>query len=202
MPRNLKLYITGVVTLSAVALVVATRSLFPRSRHRPHIRHRNIPGVTVAVERQPTQLQIFAGILFWTVLTLVGVRTARSSFREVHSSALPWRQSWRRCRSAVPPSEVGSRRSDTTEMREIRGRIPWYGSLANHAGAIPAAIAGGVVQVSVISDFGEPPSATIRRRASSRRWLLRRRVLRAQCQQSLGTLLALRTGPSNSRQLS
>src|SRR5204863_1571732 len=29
-----------------------------------------------------------------------------------------------------------------TEMREIRGRIPWYGTLANHAGIVLPAIAG------------------------------------------------------------
>ena len=29
-----------------------------------------------------------------------------------------------------------------TEMRELRGRIPWYGTLANHAGIALPAIAG------------------------------------------------------------
>jgi putative nucleotidyltransferase with HDIG domain len=33
----------------------------------------------------------------------------------------------------------------TTEVRELRGRIPWYGTLANHAGIALPAIVGGVV---------------------------------------------------------
>src|SRR5215210_3471356 len=34
----------------------------------------------------------------------------------------------------------------TTEWREVRGRIPWYGTLANHAViALPAALGGVVV---------------------------------------------------------
>jgi putative nucleotidyltransferase with HDIG domain len=38
----------------------------------------------------------------------------------------------------------------STEMRELRGRIPWYGTLANHAGiALPAVIAG-VVQLWIV----------------------------------------------------
>ncbi len=36
----------------------------------------------------------------------------------------------------------------TTEVRELRGRVPWYGSLANHAGLmIPAIVAGMVMRV-------------------------------------------------------
>jgi len=34
----------------------------------------------------------------------------------------------------------------TTEVREIRGRIPWYGTLANHAGLVIPAIVAGVLQ--------------------------------------------------------
>jgi putative nucleotidyltransferase with HDIG domain len=33
----------------------------------------------------------------------------------------------------------------TTEMRELRGRIPWYGSLANHAGIVLPALLGAYV---------------------------------------------------------
>ena len=36
MPRNLKLYITAVVTLSAIALVVATRLFPPKVASRSH----------------------------------------------------------------------------------------------------------------------------------------------------------------------
>ena len=33
----------------------------------------------------------------------------------------------------------------TTEIRELRGRMPWYGTLANHAGMMLPAIAAGLV---------------------------------------------------------
>ena len=51
MPRNLKLYITAVVTLSAIALVVATRLFPPESRIALTFAVGNIPGVTVAAAR-------------------------------------------------------------------------------------------------------------------------------------------------------
>ncbi len=38
----------------------------------------------------------------------------------------------------------------TTEMRELRGRIPWYGTLANHAGIVLPAIVGGVVRYAIV----------------------------------------------------
>jgi putative nucleotidyltransferase with HDIG domain len=39
----------------------------------------------------------------------------------------------------------------STEMREIRGRIPWYGTLANHAGLALPAIAAGVARLAIIN---------------------------------------------------
>ncbi|MHB8459456.1 MAG: HD-GYP domain-containing protein [Candidatus Limnocylindrales bacterium] len=37
-------------------------------------------------------------------------------------------------------------------MRELRGRIPWYGTLANHAGIVLPAILGGIVRVKLLGD--------------------------------------------------
>ena len=36
----------------------------------------------------------------------------------------------------------------TTELREIRGRVPWYGTLANHAGIVIPAAAAGLVMLA------------------------------------------------------
>ena len=33
----------------------------------------------------------------------------------------------------------------TTEIREVRGDVPWYGTAANHAGMVLPAILGGVL---------------------------------------------------------
>ena len=82
----------------------------------------------------------------------------------------------------------------TTEMRELRGRIPWYGSLANHAGAILPAIVGGVVQVwLLVVDVG----ARLNRRSSRvcRDVVAERRSVGLNVAIASG-LLALRTGQS------
>jgi putative nucleotidyltransferase with HDIG domain len=42
----------------------------------------------------------------------------------------------------------------TTEVRELRGRIPWYGTLVNHAGAVLPAVVGGVFRAGIVTVFG------------------------------------------------
>jgi len=44
----------------------------------------------------------------------------------------------------------------TTELREVRGRIPWYGTLANHAGIVLPATAGGLVMELLGRHSGMP----------------------------------------------
>src|SRR6476620_12130956 len=149
MPRNLKLYITGVVTLSAVALLVATR-LFPaENRIALTFTVGEIPGVTGSAT-PPASVQVVAGILFWTVLTLlasaVPVRLPRGTHRAVAMAPIVAAMSLGGPAVGGWVAAIG-----TTEMRELRGRIPWYGSLANHAGATLPAIAGGVAQVAFVS---------------------------------------------------
>jgi HD-GYP domain-containing protein (c-di-GMP phosphodiesterase class II) len=39
-------------------------------------------------------------------------------------------------------------------MRELRGRVPWYGALANHAGIVLPAIAGGLIVAVARRQFG------------------------------------------------
>ena len=135
MPRSLKLYITGVVTASAIALAIAT----------PLFRH--VDGIALVPLGQtgaPTTAQVLLGIAFWTVLTLV-------------SSALPVQmpRGTQQAVSIAPilgPIFLGGpavggwvAAIGTTEYREIRGRIPWYGTLANHAGVVLPAVVAGVL---------------------------------------------------------
>ncbi len=40
----------------------------------------------------------------------------------------------------------------TIEVREIRGSIPWYGTVANHAGIVPPAVAAGLVAEAIGTD--------------------------------------------------
>lgn len=129
MSKSLKLYIAGVVAAGAFALV-ATTFLFEVD-----------PRIGVA-DSLPEELSTLLGILFWVALALVTsalpVRMPRGTLVAV--SVAPILAS-----IALGGPAVGAwvAAIGTTEVRELRGRIPWYGTLANHAGLVlPAALAG------------------------------------------------------------
>jgi putative nucleotidyltransferase with HDIG domain len=151
MPQSLKIYIAGVVTLSAIALVVATFVFAPDAR----IALRTsglIPSLGVPI---PTQTEILAGVVFWTALTLIAsAMPVKLPFGSQQAVALA---------PVVAAMVLGGpavggwvAALGTTELRELRGRIPWYGSLANHAGAALPAIVGGIVRVGIIKSVGGP----------------------------------------------
>ena len=131
MSKPLKLYITGVVALSALALIVTTL-LFPID----HLLGAGFAGLG--------QYADVAGLIFWSLVTLAAsalpVRMPRGTLIGVSIAPLiaatflggPTAGGW--------VALIG-----TTEMRELRGRIPWYGTLANHAGLVLPAIAAGLV---------------------------------------------------------
>ena len=135
MTRSLKLYIAGVVALSGIALI-ATTLLF------------KIDEPLGAGFGALGDLAPVAGLAFWTLLMLVAsampVRMPRGTLVGVAMAPLiaatylggPTAGAW--------VSLIGS-----TELREVRGRIPWYGTLANHAGiTLPAVIAGLVMRLA------------------------------------------------------
>ncbi len=134
MPTKLKLYIIGVVATSAIALAATTR-LIPVE-----------DGVALTVGPFGS-LSTQAGLAFWCAVTLIAsalpVRMPRGTMVGVSIAPLiaatvlggPTAGAW--------VALIG-----TTEVRELRGRVPWYGSLANHAGLmIPAMVAGMVMRV-------------------------------------------------------
>ena len=135
MPRSLKLLILGVVAASALALVAATLAF-------PLYASIALPNPEEGVE--PSQAAILTGVLFWILLTLV-------------ASALPV-QMPRGTKQAVsiapivgslilggPAAGVWVAALGTTEIRELRGRVPWYGTLVNHAAVTLPAFAAGLV---------------------------------------------------------
>jgi len=138
MPRSLKLYIAGVVTLSAIALVVATL-VFPAERQ--------IALVVSGDGLTPSNSEILLGVAFWTVLTLIAsalpVRLPLGTQQAVAMAPVlaaitlggPAVGGW--------VAAIGS-----TEVREVRGRIPWYGTLANHAGLVLPAIFAGIARLT------------------------------------------------------
>jgi len=75
----------------------------------------------------------------------------------------------------------------TTEVRELRGRIPWYGSLANHAGLVIPAVAGGLVLQATRGLADGPIAQFLIAMVSATCFLVLNLLLAS-------TLLALRTG--------
>src|SRR5258705_4596081 len=134
MSKALKLYITGLVAFSAIALI-GTSLVFGID-----------PRIAIEFDGRfgQSQIEIVAGLSFWIVVTLF-------------ASALPVRMpggllvavSIAPCIAAMtlggPAAGALVALIGTTEVREIRGRIPWFGTLANHAGIVVPAVVGGVL---------------------------------------------------------
>jgi putative nucleotidyltransferase with HDIG domain len=134
LPRSLKLYITLLVALSAVALV-ATSFVFGIQSE-------------IAIELDgangASRLETLLGLGFWTTVTALasalpvrmpkGMLVTVSIAPVIAATALggPAAGGW--------IALIGS-----TEVREIRGRVPWYGTLVNHAGIVLPAVVGGLV---------------------------------------------------------
>ncbi len=142
MSRPLALFIVGLVAVSAVALVAASLVYGFDSRI----------GVPAGSDQA---LGIALGLLFWIVVTLV-------------TSALPVKVpggvmiavAVAPCLAAMnlggPAAGGWVALIGSTELRELRGEIPWYGSLSNHAGIVLPAVAGGVVLKALVPDPSNP----------------------------------------------
>jgi putative nucleotidyltransferase with HDIG domain len=124
------------VVLGAIALV-ATTQLFPPE-----------PSIAIRFETEapaaPTSLEVAIGIVFWILIALAASALPVSLPRGTHLgvSTAPILASLVLGGPAVAAwvAAIG-----TTEMREVRGRIPWYGTLANHAGIVVPAVVAAVV---------------------------------------------------------
>jgi len=148
MPRFLRLYIGGVVVISAIALIAAT----PLFEADPAIAIRVTSSVTAAAR---TDFEILLGVGFWTLLTLIGsafpVQLPRGTHQAV--AVAPIMASMFLGGPAVGGwvAAIG-----TTEMRELRGRIPWYGTLANHAGLVLPAVLAGTLREGMLLVWSGP----------------------------------------------
>jgi putative nucleotidyltransferase with HDIG domain len=136
MPRSLKLYVGSVVVTGVIALVAATFLFDPYD----DIAIRFGSGLG-----RPSGLEILAGIVFWTVLALVGsafpVVLPRGTQQAVAIAPIMGSLILGGPEVAAWVAAIG-----TTELRELRGRIPWYGTLANHAGLLVPAVVAGIVR--------------------------------------------------------
>jgi len=131
MPKSLVLYVAGVVAASAIALVVTTLA-FPVK-----------PAIALPVGAQITGDGTLTGVIFWILLTMlasaVPVRLPNGSMITVSTAPIVASMTLGGPAAAGWVAAIG-----TTELREIRGQIPWYGTLSNHAGTVLPAIAGGL----------------------------------------------------------
>ncbi len=147
MPRLLKLYIASVVAVGAIALTAAT--LVFHAEPEVAIRVASAPGAT------PTDVEVLLGMAFWTILTLIGSAFPVQLPRGTHQAVAiaPIMASMFLGGPAVGGwvAAIG-----TTEMREVRGRIPWYGTLANHAGLVIPAILAGSLREGLLLVWGGP----------------------------------------------
>jgi HD-GYP domain-containing protein (c-di-GMP phosphodiesterase class II) len=139
MPKSLSIYIAGLVTVGALALAITSFVIPVDASIRLNL-------------FAPEELDVIGGIAFWTGLTLLasaqpvrmprGVLVATSIAPIVAAMALggPTAAGW--------VALIG-----TTEYRELSGRVPWYGTLANHAGLLIPAIAGGLARQALLTEM-------------------------------------------------
>ncbi len=136
MSRSLKLYVTGLVGASAIALLL-TSFVFSQDSNlvlgmRPEI----------SIDREhPNALNVSIGLAFWTLITLFAgalpVRMPRGTLVSVAIAPILAAMTLGGPVAAGWVALVG-----TTELRELRGRIPWYGTLSNHAGVVLPTLVG------------------------------------------------------------
>jgi hypothetical protein len=140
MPRSLKIFITWLVTTSAIVLVVTSLAI-PID---PRI------GLGIADNES---IDIAAGLAFWTLMTLLAsafpVVMPRGSIINTSIATLVAAMTLGGPTAAGWVALIG-----TTELREVTGRVPWYGTLANHAGLVLPVVAGGVVYSAIDTSVG------------------------------------------------
>jgi len=144
MPKSLKLFITLLVAGGAVALLV-TSFVFPLSQF-PNL------SIDLGDAETTTVAEQLLGLSFWILATFLasalpvqmpgGILVTVSIAPIIAATSLggPF--------AGALVALIG-----TTELRELRGSVPWYGSLANHAGLVLPAVACGLVIEAVRSSF-------------------------------------------------
>ena len=134
MSRSLRIYITWLVGAAALALL-ATGLVIPIDT-RIGLEFDSLPGTS--------STEVLAGVVFWTIVTLFasalpvtltdGVQIAVSMAPLMAATTL-----------GGPTAGALVALFGTLDMRELRGRVPWYGTLTNHAAIVLPVIVGGLV---------------------------------------------------------
>lgn len=134
MRRTLKLYIAGLVGVSA--LLLATTSLAFGLYSAIALEFDGVAGAS--------QVELILGVILWIAITLsasaLPVHMPRGMLVSVSIAPI-----LAAAYLGGPAAGAWVALIGATEMREIRGRIPWYGTLANHAGILLPTLAAGLV---------------------------------------------------------
>jgi putative nucleotidyltransferase with HDIG domain len=140
------------VLILAITLLVAATTLLLAATSSFGIDYR----IAIEVDRRDgtSPIDVLAGVAFWVVIagfaSAMPVRMPGGLMLAVSTAPLMAVANIGGPAAAMWVALVG-----TTEWREIRGRVPWYGTLANHSGiALPAGV-GAVVLSSVRSISNE-----------------------------------------------
>jgi putative nucleotidyltransferase with HDIG domain len=137
--RTLSIFVATLVIVSAIALPVTGVAMFLLNGWPLGIR----PDIGLLTTGS-SEASVVLGVAFWTFVTLFAsampVRMPRGTVVSVSMAPI------------VAATYLGGPFAGglvaalgTTEMRELRGRVPWYGTLFNHAGLALPAMAGGLV---------------------------------------------------------
>src|SRR5262245_6484043 len=151
MSRSLKLLIAGLVSVSALALLL-TSFVFSFDTSRVlGVR----PSIAPSVFRAGEPEGVLLGVAFWTVITLfASALPVRMPFGTLVSVAIAPIVAAMALGGPVAAGWVAL--LGTTELRELRGKIPWYGTLANHASIVLPAVLGGLVFEAVAGPHPGP----------------------------------------------
>lgn len=146
MSKGLRLYVAGLVVASVLSLAVTGLVLVGQ----PHLILGMHLGIALAQPATPETM--IAGLAIWTVITLFAsalpVQMPRGTQVSVSTPPIVAAMLLGGPVAAGWVAAIG-----TTELREIRGRVPWYGTLSNHAGIVIPAIAGALV-IEVMRPWG------------------------------------------------
>ena len=139
MSRSLKLYITGLVSVCVVTLVLTSLVLL----RDPNLVLGMHPEIEIRIFTSP-ELNAFAGLIFWIGITLFAgalpVRMPRGTLVSVSIAPIIAAMALGGPVAAGWVAMIGS-----TELREVRGKIPLLGTASNHAGLALPAILGSFV---------------------------------------------------------
>ena len=151
MSRSLKLYVTGLVSVSAIALLLTSFVFSARTDLILGMR----PEISIDPEH-PSELNVLLGVLCWTFVTFFAgalpVRMPRGTMVSVALAPILAAMTLGGPVAAGWVALIG-----TTELREVRGRIPWYGTAANHAGIMLPTLLGSFACELVRGDSSDHP---------------------------------------------